>query len=110
MVAAEGLRISGRRSLLGKSILVSIPPEIIKLTDHDGDGFCEEKETWFDGQTITGCANDLHGPYLDEMEKSIGAKERSLNSIIYSRTGKNCHRPQLICIGATKMALNLKLS
>ncbi|MEC7408510.1 MAG: dehydrogenase, partial [Planctomycetota bacterium] len=64
MVAAEGLGFPEGVLCLGKSILVSIPPEIIKLTDHDGDGFCEEKETWFDGQTITGCANDLHGPYF----------------------------------------------
>ncbi|MEC8473934.1 MAG: hypothetical protein VXZ38_04740, partial [Planctomycetota bacterium] len=64
MVAAEGLGFPEGVLCLGKSILVSIPPEIIKLTDLDGDGFCEEKETWFDGQTITGCANDLHGPYF----------------------------------------------
>ena len=22
------------------------------------------REVWFDGKTLTGCANDLHGPYL----------------------------------------------
>lgn len=63
LVAAEGLGFPEGVLCLGDSILVSIPPEIVKLSDLDGDGFCEEKEVWFDGQTITGCANDLHGPY-----------------------------------------------
>ncbi len=34
------------------------------MDDIDGDGLHESREVWFDGQTITGCANDLHGPYL----------------------------------------------
>lgn len=49
---------------LGNELLVSAPPHIWKLDDHDGDGKYEKREIWFDGQTITGCANDLHGPYL----------------------------------------------
>jgi putative heme-binding domain-containing protein len=49
---------------LGSRILVTSPPVIYELIDSDGDGFCEQRGVWFDGQTITGCANDLHGPYL----------------------------------------------
>ncbi len=45
------------------SLYVSAPPEIWKLTDEDQDGIAEHREVWFDGKTLTGCANDLHGPY-----------------------------------------------
>ena len=64
LLAADGLGFPEGVLCLGNTILVSIPPKILKLTDVDGDGFCERQETWFDGQTITGCANDLHGPYF----------------------------------------------
>ena len=46
------------------SLYVAAPPHIWKLTDEDGDGVAEQREIWFDGKTLTGCANDLHGPYL----------------------------------------------
>ncbi len=46
------------------SLYVAAPPQIWKLTDVDGDGVAEKREVWFDGTTLTGCANDLHGPYL----------------------------------------------
>ena len=46
------------------SVYVAAPPQIWKLTDADGDGTAERREIWFDGKTLTGCANDLHGPYL----------------------------------------------
>ena len=46
------------------SLYVAAPPEIWKLTDHDGDGIAEQREVWLDPGTLTGCANDLHGPYL----------------------------------------------
>src|SRR5215212_6432770 len=45
------------------SLYVSAPPSIWKLTDEDGDGVAEERVEWFQGKTLTGCANDLHGPY-----------------------------------------------
>jgi putative membrane-bound dehydrogenase-like protein len=45
------------------SLYVSAPPSIWKLTDRDGDGVAEERVEWFQGKTLTGCANDLHGPY-----------------------------------------------
>jgi putative membrane-bound dehydrogenase-like protein len=46
------------------SLYVAAPPSIWKLTDADGDGVAEQREEWFQGKTLTGCANDLHGPYL----------------------------------------------
>jgi putative membrane-bound dehydrogenase-like protein len=46
------------------SLYVSAPPSIWKLTDTDGDGVADRRVEWFQGKTLTGCANDLHGPYL----------------------------------------------
>ncbi len=46
------------------SLYVAAPPEIWKLTDTDDDGVADKRDVWFDGRTLTGCANDLHGPYL----------------------------------------------
>ena len=49
---------------LNGSLYVSAPPSIWKLTDSDGDGVADQREEWYDAKTLTGCANDLHGPYL----------------------------------------------
>jgi putative membrane-bound dehydrogenase-like protein len=46
------------------SLYVAAPPSIWKLTDTDGDGIADQRVEWFQGKTCTGCANDLHGPYL----------------------------------------------
>ena len=46
------------------SLYVAAPPSIWKLTDTDGDGVADQRGEWFEGKTLTGCANDLHGPYL----------------------------------------------
>ena len=46
------------------SLYVAAPPQIWKLTDTDNDGVADKREVWFDGKTLTGCANDLHGPFL----------------------------------------------
>ena len=46
------------------SLYVAAPPSIWKLTDTDGDGVADRREEWFQGKTLTSCANDLHGPYL----------------------------------------------
>ncbi len=64
ILAAEQLGFPEGVLCLGPDTFVSTPPQIMKLTDRDGDGICEERSVWFDGQTLTGCANDLHGPYL----------------------------------------------
>lgn len=46
------------------SLYVSAAPQILRLTDTDGDGVADERVVWHDGRTLTGCGNDLHGPYL----------------------------------------------
>lgn len=46
------------------SLYVSAPPSIWKLTDTDDDGVADLREEWHQGKTLTGCANDLHGPQL----------------------------------------------
>ncbi|MFZ9837099.1 MAG: PVC-type heme-binding CxxCH protein [Opitutaceae bacterium] len=46
------------------SLYVAAPPHLWKFTDADGDGVAERREVWWDGGTLTGCANDVHGPYL----------------------------------------------
>ena len=46
------------------SLYVAAPPSIWKLTDTDDDGVADRREEWFNGKTLTNCANDLHGPYL----------------------------------------------
>ena len=46
------------------SLYVAAPPSIWKLTDTNGDGIADQREEWFQGKTLTNCANDLHGPYL----------------------------------------------
>jgi putative membrane-bound dehydrogenase-like protein len=48
---------------LAGSLYVSAAPSIWKLTDTDGDGVADQRVEWFQGKTLTGCANDLHGPY-----------------------------------------------
>jgi putative membrane-bound dehydrogenase-like protein len=47
---------------LDGSLYVSAPPTIWKLTDTNGDGVADRREEWLT-RTLTGCANDLHGPY-----------------------------------------------
>lgn len=63
-VVADQLSFPEGVLCIGRDIYVTAPPEIWKLTDSDGDGVCEKREVWFDGTTLTGCANDLHGPWL----------------------------------------------
>src|SRR4051794_22479030 len=48
---------------LDGSVYVAAPPSIWKLTDTTGNGVAEKRVEWFEGKTLTGCANDLHGPY-----------------------------------------------
>lgn len=56
------------------SLFVAAPPQIWKLTDADGDGIAEQRDVWFDGKTLTGCANDLHGPYAGPDKKLYWCK------------------------------------
>ncbi|MCC6492001.1 MAG: c-type cytochrome [Pirellulales bacterium] len=62
-VFADGMMFPEGAMWLDGSLYVSAPPSIWRLTDRDGDGLAEERVEWFQGKTLTGCANDLHGPY-----------------------------------------------
>ena len=62
VVFADKMMFPEGTMFLDGSLYVSAPPSIWKLTDADGDGVAEQREEWFKG-TLTGCANDLHGPY-----------------------------------------------
>ncbi len=46
------------------ALYVAGVPSIWKLTDTKGTGKADRRVEWFQGKTMTGCANDLHGPYL----------------------------------------------
>ena len=46
------------------SVYVGAPPHIWRLTDTDGDHVADKRTEWFDGGSIEGCGNDMHGPYL----------------------------------------------
>jgi putative heme-binding domain-containing protein len=63
-VFADQMMFPEGAMFLDGSLYVSAPPSIWKLTDTDGDGVADERSEWFQGKTLTGCANDLHGPYL----------------------------------------------
>ena len=63
-VFADGMMFPEGTMYFGGSLYVSAPPSIWKLTDTDDDGVADERDEWFQGKTLTGCANDLHGPYL----------------------------------------------
>ncbi len=45
-------------------VYAASPPSIWRYRDTDGDGKADVREEWFKGGTLTGCANDIHGPYL----------------------------------------------
>ncbi|MBT4227030.1 MAG: hypothetical protein HOD74_05610, partial [Verrucomicrobia bacterium] len=45
------------------AVYVGAPPHIWKFTDIDGDHVADERTVWFDGGSIEGCGNDMHGPY-----------------------------------------------
>lgn len=46
------------------AVYTGAPPTVWKLEDTDGDGVADRRTEWHQGKTLTGCANDLHGPYL----------------------------------------------
>jgi putative membrane-bound dehydrogenase-like protein len=62
-VFADKLSFPEGTMWLGGSLYVAAPPVIWKLTDTNCDGVADQREVWYDGKTLTGCANDLHGPY-----------------------------------------------
>ncbi|MFO0956530.1 MAG: PVC-type heme-binding CxxCH protein [Isosphaeraceae bacterium] len=72
---------------LDGSLYVAAPPQIWKLTDTDDDGIADRREAWFDGKTLTGCANDLHGPYPGPDGRIYWAKGAFANQT-YEGVGK----------------------
>ncbi|MGV3774849.1 MAG: PVC-type heme-binding CxxCH protein [Verrucomicrobiales bacterium] len=46
------------------AVYIGAPPTIWKLEDKDDDGVAETRTEWFKQAVLTGCANDIHGPYL----------------------------------------------
>ena len=63
VVFADRMMFPEGAMFLDGSLYVSAPPSIWKLTDTDNDGVADQRSEWFQGKTLTGCANDLHGPY-----------------------------------------------
>lgn len=63
-VMAEGLMLPQGVLWTPEGVLVATPPEIWRFRDTNGDGTADDASVWFDGKTLTGCANDLHGPFL----------------------------------------------
>ena len=49
---------------LDGSLYVAAAPVIWKLTDADDDGVAEKREAWVKTDAVTGCLNDIRGPYL----------------------------------------------
>ncbi|HVW37951.1 MAG TPA: PVC-type heme-binding CxxCH protein, partial [Pirellulales bacterium] len=49
---------------LDGSLYVAAAPVIWKLTDDDDDGVAERREEWVKTEAVTGCLNDIRGPYL----------------------------------------------
>jgi putative membrane-bound dehydrogenase-like protein len=63
-IFAEGLMFPEGCLWHDGAVYVAAPPSIWKFVDTDGDGVADQRSEWFQGKTLTGCANDLHGPYL----------------------------------------------
>jgi putative membrane-bound dehydrogenase-like protein len=62
-VFADKLMFPEGTMWLDGSLYVAAPPSIWKLTDTTGNGVADKREEWLKAKTLTGCANDLHGPY-----------------------------------------------
>ncbi len=76
---------------LGGSVYVAAPPSIWKFTDTDDDGVADKREEWFAGKTLTGCANDLHGPY-EGIDGWIYWAKGAFATQTYDRPGKEPFR------------------
>ena len=64
VVFADGLMFPEGILCYQGAVYCAAPPQILRLEDTNGDGQADRREVWMDGKTLTGCANDLHGPYL----------------------------------------------
>ncbi len=76
---------------LDGSVYVAAPPSIWKFTDTDDDGVADKREEWFAGKTLTGCANDLHGPY-EGIDGWIYWAKGAFAQQTYDRPGKEPFR------------------
>ncbi|MBL8891481.1 MAG: HEAT repeat domain-containing protein [Planctomycetaceae bacterium] len=63
-VVADQLPFTEGVLCVGDDVLITSPPVIYRLSQPNESGVYQERDVWFDGQTITWCANDLHGPFL----------------------------------------------
>ncbi|MBL8856567.1 MAG: HEAT repeat domain-containing protein [Planctomycetaceae bacterium] len=63
-VVADQLPFTEGVLCVGEDVLITSPPVIYRLSQPDEAGVYQQRDVWFDGQTITWCANDLHGPFL----------------------------------------------
>jgi putative membrane-bound dehydrogenase-like protein len=63
IVFADGMMFPEGTMWMDGSLYVAAPPSIWKLTDTNNDGVADQRVEWYKGETLTGCANDLHGPY-----------------------------------------------
>jgi putative membrane-bound dehydrogenase-like protein len=88
VVFAEGLMFPEGALWYDGSLYVAAPPSIWKLTDTDGDGRADRREEWFQGKTLTGCANDLHGPFLGPDGRIYWCKGAFARQT-YERVGKH---------------------
>ncbi len=62
-VFADNMMFPAGAMWLDGSLYIGAPPSIWKLTDTLGNGVADKREEWMMGKTLTGCANDIHGPY-----------------------------------------------
>lgn len=63
-VVADQLPFTEGVLCVGDDVLITSPPVIYRLSQPDMKGVYQQREVWFDGQTLTWCANDLHGPFF----------------------------------------------
>ena len=63
-VFAEGLMLPQGCLWHDGWVYVAAAPTIKRFRDTTGDGVADEREVWLDGEVLSFCANDLHGPYL----------------------------------------------
>lgn len=63
MVFADKMMFPEGMMYLNGSVYCGAPPSVWKLTDTNNDGKADERMEWYQGKVLTGCANDVHGPY-----------------------------------------------
>jgi putative heme-binding domain-containing protein len=72
---------------LDGSLYVAAAPVIWKLTDTNDDGVADRREEWVKTDAVTGCLNDLRGPYLGPDGYVYWCKGPATQT--YWRDGKN---------------------